>query len=207
MTHRLAVTGLLLVRHLLGPLRRVQRYLQRAELSTHCTFEQSTVLHLNDLRVDNPGEASRIRIGKHTHVLGFLKVFQTGGTIRIGDGCYIGERSMIFSMSSVIIGDRVIIAHNVTILDSALHSLSAKGRSAQIDSVITPDEESSLRDIPAQPVIIENDAWIACNVTILKGVRIGRGAIVGANSVVASDVPDFCIAAGNPARVVSQSLP
>ena len=50
--------------------------------------------------------------------------------------------------------------------------------------------------------VVENDVWIGQNVTILPGVHIGSGAIIGANSVVSKDVPPYCIAAGNPARIV-----
>ena len=54
-----------------------------------------------------------------------------------------------------------------------------------------------------RPVVIGNDVWIGSRVTILPGVHIGDGAIVGASSVVTKDVPDYAIACGNPARVVS----
>jgi acetyltransferase-like isoleucine patch superfamily enzyme len=59
-------------------------------------------------------------------------------------------------------------------------------------------------DIESAKVIIEDDAWIGLKTTILKGVRIGRGAVVGANSVVTKDAPPFTLVAGNPARVVRQ---
>ena len=52
------------------------------------------------------------------------------------------------------------------------------------------------------PIKIGNDVWIAANVTILKGVNIGDGAIIGAGSVVTRDIPEYAVAVGNPARVV-----
>lgn len=51
---------------------------------------------------------------------------------------------------------------------------------------------------------VGNDVWIGQNVTVLPGVHIGDGAIIGANSVVASDIPPYCIAAGNPCRVIKK---
>ena len=51
-------------------------------------------------------------------------------------------------------------------------------------------------------IIIENDGWISANATILKGVNIGNGAVVGAGSVVTKDIPEFAIVVGNPAKVV-----
>lgn len=52
--------------------------------------------------------------------------------------------------------------------------------------------------------VVGNDVWIGQNVTVLPGVHIGDGAIIGANSVVASDIPPYTVAVGNPCRVVKQ---
>jgi galactoside O-acetyltransferase len=69
------------------------------------------------------------------------------------------------------------------------------------------DWASGLKDwsnVVCRPVIIQDKAWIGFNVIILKGVTIGTGAIVGAGSVVTKDVPAYCIAGGNPARVIRE---
>jgi maltose O-acetyltransferase len=55
---------------------------------------------------------------------------------------------------------------------------------------------------PSDPVIIEDYVWIGSKVVILPGVRIGRGAVIGAGSIVTKDIPPRCVAAGNPARVL-----
>lgn len=61
----------------------------------------------------------------------------------------------------------------------------------------------SLDKLPIKgDTIVGNDVWIGQNVTILPGVKIGNGAIIGANSVVASDIPSYCVAVGNPCKVV-----
>lgn len=66
---------------------------------------------------------------------------------------------------------------------------------------ITP----SLDNLPIKgDTIIGNDVWIGQNATILPGVKIGDGAIIGANSVVASDIPSYSVAVGNPCKVVKQ---
>lgn len=60
-----------------------------------------------------------------------------------------------------------------------------------------------LKDLPFKgDTVVGNDAWIGQHVTILPGVHIGDGAIIGANSVVAKDIPPYCIAAGNPCRII-----
>jgi maltose O-acetyltransferase len=57
------------------------------------------------------------------------------------------------------------------------------------------------------PVVIEDDVWIGFNAIILKGVRVGRGAVVGAGSVITKDVDPFTVVVGNPQRVSGKSLP
>ena len=62
-----------------------------------------------------------------------------------------------------------------------------------------------MTDMPLKgDTIIGNDVWIGQNATILPGVHIGDGAIIGANSVVGSDIPPYSIAVGNPARIIRQ---
>lgn len=61
----------------------------------------------------------------------------------------------------------------------------------------------ALEDLPLKgDTVVGNDVWIGQNVTVLPGVHIGDGAIIGANSVVASDIPAYAVAVGNPCRVV-----
>lgn len=56
--------------------------------------------------------------------------------------------------------------------------------------------------IPPAPIIIENDVWIATNVTIMENVRIGNGAVVAMESLVTKDVPPYALVGGNPARII-----
>jgi acetyltransferase-like isoleucine patch superfamily enzyme len=69
-----------------------------------------------------------------------------------------------------------------------------------LDSLKRREKGVDLEDI--RPVVIEDDVWLASRVIVLPGVRIGRGSVVGAGSVVTKDVPAFCLAAGNPARAL-----
>ena len=69
------------------------------------------------------------------------------------------------------------------------------------------DPEAFIRDQPLErvaPVLIRRGAWLGQNVVVMPGVTIGRGSVVGANSVVRSDVPDRSIVAGTPARVIRE---
>ena len=66
------------------------------------------------------------------------------------------------------------------------------------------DVSSPVMKLVTKPIRIENNAWVAAKVTILPGVTIGDGAVVGACAVVARDVPPWSVAVGNPARVVGK---
>lgn len=61
----------------------------------------------------------------------------------------------------------------------------------------------SLRDLPLKgDTVVGNDVWIGQNVTVMPGIHIGDGAVIAANSVVAKDIPAYCIAGGNPCRII-----
>lgn len=63
----------------------------------------------------------------------------------------------------------------------------------------------TLDELPLKgDTVVGNDVWIGQNVTVLPGVHIGNGAIIGANSVVASDIPPYCVAVGNPCKVIKK---
>jgi acetyltransferase-like isoleucine patch superfamily enzyme len=155
-------------------------------------------------RVENYGRGrSVIRVGAGCHVHGRLLVFARSGEIAIGDHCFIGEGTEIWSGASVRIGSRVFVAHGVNIHDTSSHSRSARLRHIQFARREDPEFERAMREIRTAPVVIGDDAWIGFNAVVLKGVTVGRGAIVGAASVVTEDVPDFAIVAGNPARRIA----
>ena len=158
-------------------------------------------------RIRNAGGDSRhIRIGGHSLVSGELLVFPHGGSISVGEWCYIGEGARVWSAGSVEIGDRVLIAHNVNIFDSLTHPLGARQRHAQFREIMLSGHPRSI-DLGEQPVTVGNDVWIGANACVLRGVTIGEGAVVGAGSVVTKDVPPYTIVAGNPARVIRELGP
>jgi len=144
---------------------------------------------------------SQIKIGEHTWILGDLLVFAHSGKIRIGEWCYVGEGSRIWSASSIHISNRVLISCNVTILDSLTHPIDSMQRHQHFRDIVTSGHPKKI-DLDGKPVYIEEDVWIGASSCILRGVRIGYGAIVAAASVVTKDVPPMVIVAGNPARII-----
>lgn len=146
-------------------------------------------------------DKSKIQIGKSSHIRGELLVFAHGGQIVIGDDCYVGEGTRIWSGKSIVIGNRVLVSHGVNIFDSQTHSLSAQVRNEHFKKIIMSGHPKEI-NLDELPVVIEDDVWIACMSIILRGVHIGRGAVIAAGSVVTKDVPAWSVVAGNPARVI-----
>jgi acetyltransferase-like isoleucine patch superfamily enzyme len=121
-----------------------------------------------------------------------------GPLIQIGSDVAINDHVHIGCVESVVIGNRVLIASKVFISDHDHGSYGSGG--IHSDPRIAPRE----RLLSASPVVIEDDVWIGESVSVLAGVRIGRGAIIGAMSTVTKDIPPYCVAVGSPARVIKQ---
>ena len=112
---------------------------------------------------------------------------------------HIGKESgmsgaLICSQKKVWIGERVWLGANVTIYDTDFHPINPYQR------FFVPDTA----EIGRKEVVIEDYVWVGSNATILKGVYIGKGAVIGAGSVVTCDVPELTIYAGNPAKFVKK---
>ena len=146
-------------------------------------------------------------MGERTLVMGELHVFEPGGRISIGDWCYIGPGCKVWSMLSIAIGHRVFISHGVQIFDNNTHSLLAGERHARYRELRTVGRHLEQEQVKRKPVVIEDDVWIGFNAAVLKGVTIGRGAVVGACAVVLHDVPPYTVVGGNPARKIGESRP
>lgn len=103
--------------------------------------------------------------------------------VHIGRNSFINSNCLMMARGKIEIGDSVLIASNA--------------------QLITNDHDFYDRDVLlCKPIIIEDGAWLGAGVTVLPGVRIGKYAAVGASSVVTQDIPDYAVAAGNPAKVI-----
>lgn len=125
-----------------------------------------------------------------------LRVFGPGACIEIGAGTQLSGTSITARSTAVRLGRQVLVAPNCVIVDSDFH--------APWPPEARATEPGLERDAP---VTIGDHAWIGMQSIILKGVTVGEGALVGAGSVVTSDIPPRCLAAGAPARVVRRLGP
>jgi maltose O-acetyltransferase len=116
--------------------------------------------------------------------------FQIGRDVYIADDIIVVE--ILEDRNNLFIGDRVSMAPRVTLVTS----------SDPNDSRIRP-----FAPVERAPIVIEDDAWLGTGAIIMPGVRIGRGAIVGALSVVTRDVPPLHIVAGQPAKTIRVLTP
>jgi acetyltransferase-like isoleucine patch superfamily enzyme len=178
--------------------------IERDRLFKNNACIDTSVQLLSNATVNNlAGNPKLISIDANSVLRGELIIFPHGGKISIGKDCYLGEGSKIWSTESIEIGNRVFISHNVNIHDNNAHSIDPQLRHKHFLEIMTtghPRENNV--DIISQPITIADDVWIGFNSIILKGVNIGRGAIVAAGSVITKDIPEFSIVAGNPAKVV-----
>ena len=137
-------------------------------------------------------------------------IFETEkGFIEIGNNVHIGKSTFI-CRTSITVGNDVTMAWGITIYDHDSHSINWNER--KNDNIRCYEDFIEFKGnnivnkdwskVNSKEIIIKDKAWIGFDVTILKGVTIGEGAVIGAKSVVTKDVPDWSVVAGNPARVV-----
>ncbi len=149
---------------------------------------------------------NKIIIGNYSMICGKLQINEYGGKIQIGNYTYIGENTNVWSGDSVIIGNNVQVSHGVNIIDNNTHSLDAKERHQEYKEIITRGSIQNRGNIKSAPIVIEDDVWISFNASILKGVTIGKGAIIAANSVVTKNVEPYTMVAGNPAIFIKNNI-
>jgi acetyltransferase-like isoleucine patch superfamily enzyme len=197
----------IIARRILSARHRFWDTLNRISVADRCKLADGAQL-LGDARIENSsGSAGSIEIGASTVVLGTLCVFCEGARIKLGEMSYVGPGSNVMAMESIQIGSRVQISHDVNIYDNNSHSLSASARFEHMRTILKQGHPAKVVDVEMATIEICDDAWIGFGSTILKGVRIGRGAIVGAGTMVTKSVPDYSIVVGNPQRVIGASRP
>jgi acetyltransferase-like isoleucine patch superfamily enzyme len=138
----------------------------------------------------------RLTTGRGCRIDAFSSKARQEPLIKFGADVQINDYVHIAAVESVTICNHVLIASRVFISD---HNHGAYSGDEPHSS---PDIPPTDRPLSSAPVVIEENVWIGESASILAGVTIGRGAIIGAQSVVNRSIPAFCIAAGAPARIL-----
>lgn len=152
------------------------------------------------LKINHP---ERVSIGNNVFIgdycwISFLTInSEKGGedvalspTFAVGDNCYIGRFATFACMNNIHIGNDVMIADRVFIGD-CYHGYARRDLPIKDQYMFSPG-----------PVSIGDGSWLGINVSVMPNVKIGKGCVIGANSVVTRDVPDYHVAAGVPARLI-----
>ena len=141
--------------------------------------------------IEDSVRGTRIVIGEDVVIDAFVKLKPVGGMgdIVIGDGTYLNSGTVIYSGNGVTLGKHVLIAANTTIVGSE-HQYRSK------DTLIKHQGLAPSRG----GVLIEDDVWIGSNAVILEGSILHTGCVVGAGSVVRSELAPYSVNAGNPVR-------
>ena len=146
----------------------------------------------------------RITIGRHTCLEGhcILGCWETNlfgdahiPSIRIGDNCHIGEYNHITACNKIVIGNGLLTGRYVIISDNSHGGLSFE------EAKVYPWK----RQLTSKgEVVIGDNVWIGDKAAVLSGVHIGNNVIIAANAVVTKDVPDNCMVAGVPAKIIKK---
>jgi acetyltransferase-like isoleucine patch superfamily enzyme len=142
-----------------------------------------------------------INIGEKSLISGIITTETEYSKVNIGNNVYIGGRSLLDCVCSITIEDDVLISYECIIQDSDNHSTNYNLRKKDTADWMN-NQYHNWETTPQRPIKLLKGCWLGARVIILKGVTVGRGAVVGAGSVVTKNVSDWTIVAGNPARFI-----
>lgn len=190
--------------------RRREKNAKRFPASAMNYVEQEDSIFLEDFKVwvHNPQREKYVTAGRDC-MLNCSILFESGkGHVSFGNNVFIGQSTILCS-NSVVFENNIFVAWGCYFYDHDSHSLDYKERRNDLAQQVKDYREGVLfiqnknwDSVNTKPIRICEDAWIGMNVIILKGVTIGRGAIVAAGSVVTKDVAAWTLVGGNPAQFI-----
>jgi acetyltransferase-like isoleucine patch superfamily enzyme len=130
-------------------------------------------------------------IGRDAQIMLGAERAAPGPMIVFGRGTSINRRALIVAVNEIVFGEYVLTAPGIYVADA-----SHEYRNVGVPVTMQGLEPSSGR------VQIGDHAWLGINVAVVGNISVGRGTVIGANAVVTRSIPDYCVAAGQPARVV-----
>ena len=164
---------------------RAQVWAKNLEIGPHCFVDDYVTIYAHP-------DGGRIALGESVHLhRGTIIEVGAGGSVTIGSNTHIQSGCNLKGfLGNLHIGANVQVAPGCG-FSPYEHRLDDTSRPIREQGIITKGD-----------IVIEDDVWLGLNVSVLDGVRIGRGAVIGAGSVVTKDIPAYAIAAGAPAAVL-----
>lgn len=187
--HKINVFCALISRWYYTWIMRARCFFRQVHLGTYCTFYGKTFIQRSSNSSITIDDGCQFRSKHLSALLGInhpciVATIVPYASIKIGKHCGFSGTT-ITAFTSIHIGNNVRCATNTTICDSDWH----------LDDP---------RATAAKPIVIEDNVWLGYNVTVWKGVTIGKNSLIGAHSVVTKDIPANVVAAGNPCQVIKQ---
>jgi acetyltransferase-like isoleucine patch superfamily enzyme len=180
----------------------MRAYFRRAQIRKQARVGKNFYCGYNTLISLIGASTEQIQIGDNVSLLQAELRCYRKGEIRIGDYSWFSLRTQIISCSSITIGRYCIFARDVYISDTNEHPIDPFVRRKQTILAITQGVEPDRYAATSRAIEIGDDVWVGERACIMKGVKIGNGAVIAANAVVTKEVPEYCVVAGNPAVVV-----
>jgi virginiamycin A acetyltransferase len=156
-------------------------------------FIAETAVIADTAKIYSSSRGTRIVIGDHSELYDYVVIKCVGGAgdISIGEHCYLNPGCVIYSGNGVTLGNYVLLAAGVMLMPTN-HAFASRDLPIRHQG-FAPSKGG---------ILIEDDVWVGANAVILDGAKIGRGAIIGAGSVVTGEVPAYEIWGGVPAKKI-----
>lgn len=150
-------------------------------------------VEINALSVNGVVIGNNVNLGNFSVIRCTGSFKKLGKGIKIGDNCGFGDYCFFGAAGGIQIGDNVIMGQNVR-FHSENHNYS------RLDIPIR------MQGVTNKGINIEEDCWIGAGVVFLDGVTVGKGSVIGANTVVNKDIPPYSVAVGNPVKIIKNRM-
>lgn len=172
----------------------LQKLRNKIKIKSDANLSISTKAKIVNCNIYIKGENCTLTIGDNTVLRNCtLEIMDNNSSILFNKCCMVGDNSYLSAKEgkSIIIGDNCALSRNVKVMTSDGHPIY--------------DQEDQ-RINHAKNIILDEQVWIADNVTILKGVKIGSNSMIGINSTVTKSIPNNCLAVGIPATIKKENI-
>ena len=153
----------------------------------------------------NEADQWNVEIGNDCLLMGSITVYSKNAKVKIGDKVFIGPGTKLICYDDIEIESNVMISWGCTIMDTNSHSLKSHERLNDVIDWKKGWKYKNWSVVENKKIHIESNSWIGFDCVILKGIRIAKGSIVAAASVVTRDTEPFTIVGGNPATFIKKT--